>query len=179
MNKPLDEIYLIWLYRQVASPRLKNPARTYWNLFRQMYTTPYVWMVPNDDNRISDGIYLRDEFAMSIPSGAVIDPDWFDLECSMLELLIGLSRRLAFESEGEPRDWFWHLLENLGITPACADAHYNNEIATRIGEALDRVIWRTYRYNGQGGLFPLRRPDKDQRKVELWYQLNAYLLERD
>lgn len=179
MKQPLDEAYLIWLYAQVASPRLKNPTRTYWSLTRQMLTTPYVWFVPNDDNRVSDGIYLREEFALSLPDYVDIDGDWFELECSVLELIIGLSRRLSFESEGEPREWFWHLLENLGITPACADAHYNHEIEGMIGEALDRIIWRTYRYNGQGGLFPLARPSSDQRQVELWYQMNAYLLERD
>lgn len=178
MNKPLDEAYLVWLYCQVASPRAKSPSRTYWNLIRQMYVTPYVWLVPNDDNRVSDGIYLRDEFVSSIPEVVGV-AEWFDLDCSFLEMMIGLSRRLSFEAEGEPRDWFWHLLKNLGITPRCADAHYNTEIAKHVEEALDRVIWRTYRYNGQGGLFPLAHPDRDQRKVELWYQLNAYLLERD
>lgn len=177
MNQPADEAYLKWLYAQVASPRLRNPSRTYWSLLLQMYTTPYVWFVPNDDNRVADGVYLRDEFAHE--TGAIATQAWFEMECSVLEMLVGLARRLSFEDEGEARDWFWHLLENLGITPACADAHFNNEIADKVGEALDRVIWRTFRYNGQGGLFPLRHPDKDQRKVELWYQLNAYLLERD
>lgn len=138
-----------------------------------------MWLVPNDDNRVADGLMLRDEFEAEVFQVGEIDQLWFELECSFLEVLIALSRRLAFEADGEPRDWFWHMLENLGITTQCADKFYNNEIAGRIDAALERVIWRTYRYNGQGGLFPLAHPNGDQRKIEIWYQLNAYLLERD
>lgn len=62
MDGPLDEQYLKWLYRQVASSKYRNPARTYWSLLRQLYTTEFVWTVPNDDNRVEDGRDLRYEF---------------------------------------------------------------------------------------------------------------------
>ena len=39
------------------------------------------------------------------------------------------------------------------------------------------VIDRDYDASGFGGIFPLRRPAEDQRKVELWYQAAAYILE--
>lgn len=178
MNEPLDELYSIWLTSQVSNVRLKNPSRTYWSVMRQLHTKPFVWFVPNDDNREHDGLYLRDEFS-AFHTEIQIDRYWYDLECSMLEMLIGLSRRLSFESDGEPREWFWCMLENIGLTTWCADKHYNREIAERIDETLERVIWRTYSPNGCGGLFPLQRADRDQRQVELWYQLNAYLMERD
>jgi hypothetical protein len=48
-----------------------------------------------------------------------------------------------------------------------------------VTETLDRVIYRNYESNGHGGFFPLEDPDEDQRRVELWYQLNAYLNERE
>lgn len=94
----------------------------------------------------------------------------------MLELFVGLARRLAFEMSSEQDEWFWELLENIDI------AKYNDSVHIPIREVedkLDRVIYRTYRRNGHGGLFPLMRPNADQRDVELWYQLNAYILERD
>lgn len=92
----------------------------------------------------------------------------------MLELMIALSRRLSFEDDGEPRNWFWQLMENLGLE------RYNDHtpIPERaVDELLNGVIWRTYKRNGAGGLFPLKRASEDQRNVEIWYQLCAYLLE--
>jgi len=175
MNEPLDELYLTWLYRQVGSIRLKNPARTYWSIVRLLYTKEFVWFVPNDDNRVEDGRDLRYEFIDKERLDDV-EPEWIELGCSFLEMLIGLSRRLSFIAEGEPRLWFWQLLENLGLNNY-AD---NTQIPTEeVDEKLDIVIWRTYRRDGRGGLFPLRRAAKDQRSVEIWYQLSAYVLEMD
>ena len=175
MSEPLDELYFQWLYRQVASDRLKNPARTYWSLFRHLYTKEFVWLIPNDDNRIEDGRDLRYEF-LDDEGIDEVSREWLELGCSMFELLIGLSRRLAFEAEGQPRGWFWLLLENLQLET------YNDDIYMHldrddIDETLDRVIWRTYSPDGHGGLFPLNPPRRDQRKVELWYQMSSYIQE--
>lgn len=173
MNEPLDELYLKWLYRLIESNRFRNPSRTYWKLTRKLYTKEFVWYIPNDDNRVEDGKDLRYEFIDDCKLQDV-DPEWLDLGCSMLEMLIGLSRRLSFQVQGQPRDWFWHLLTNLDIR------EYNDYGVfpdTLVDETIDNVIWRTYKSNGRGGLFPLRRPKQDQREVELWYQLNSYVLE--
>lgn len=173
MNKPLDELYLTWLYGFIAEPELASPSRTYWNLSHVLFRKEFVWFVPNDDNRCEDGRYLRYEFIEDLGLEDT-DPDWLELGCSMLELLIGLSRRLSFQGEGEPRDWFWILINNLGI-------RYNDRRKIPqdyVEEVLDNVIWRTYEPNGHGGLFPLRRAERDQRDVELWYQMSLYLLER-
>ena len=175
MSAPLDELYLNWLYAQVGSVKEKHPARTYWSLCRQLFTTEFVWIVPNDDNRLEDGRDLRKEF-FEYEAIDDVDPEWMRLGCSMLEMLIGLSRRLAFEADGEPRDWFWVLMRNLGLDQ-CSDKYQHNY--EEIDDILNRVIWRTYRHDGHGGLFPLRNSETDQRDVEIWYQLNAYLLERD
>lgn len=172
MPKPLDELYFIWLYRQVADPNVKRPS--YWNLLRQFFTKEFVWIVPNDDNRMEDGRDLRYEFAED-QGIQDVDPDWLRFGCSMLELMVGLSRRLAFEAEGEPAAWFWELVGNLEL------AEYNDEFNPYEGLVemiLDRVIWRNYERNGRGGFFPLKKAGRDQRKVEMWYQLSAYVLER-
>jgi hypothetical protein len=170
MVAPLDELYLQWLYRHNTRSfrdEKDNRAR-YGELFKRLYEKEFVWIVPNDDNRVEDGKLLREEFMADVPSRE-IDPDWMELGCSFLEMLVGLSRRLAFEGEGEPRRWFWELIDNLELLD-CVDPE-------AIDEKLDTVIWRTYERDGRGGLFPLKRARKDQRKVEIWYQLNAYLLE--
>jgi hypothetical protein len=173
VNKPLDELYLGWLYRNIGDPDIARPARTFWNLANHLYTKEFVWFIPNDDNRIEDGRYLREEFIEDLGLDDV-DPDWIGLGCSMLELLIGLSRRLSFLDEGEPSDWFWHLIDNLGL-------RFSDRGKFPVGlveEVLNTVIWRTYKRNGSGGLFPLKHADRDQRDVEIWFQMSSYLLER-
>jgi hypothetical protein len=174
MDGPLDELYFVWLYSQVGEVEEKNPNRTYWRLLRQLYQKEFVWFVPNDDNRIEDGKELRIEF---VDDARLEDVDihWINLGCSMFELLVGLSRRLAFEAEGEPRDWFWEMLDNLDLARLNDGRGFNPET---VDEILDRVIYRTYDANGDGGLFPLKDTLNDQRKVELWYQLSEYVLER-
>lgn len=174
MSALLDEAYFVWLYSQVGAVKLRNRSRSYWSLTRQLFQKEFVWFVPNDDNRIADGRDLRHEFLAD--SGLDADPVWMDMGCSMFEMLVALSRRLAFEVEGQPRDWFWHLIQVLDLRQF-NDRVYNDEAHKQIDEALDRVIFRTYDYDGRGGLFPLRNPRQDQRKVELWYQLSAYLAE--
>jgi hypothetical protein len=174
MAVPIDELYFEWLYNQVANLKLRNPARTHWSLLRQLYSKEFDWFVPNDDNRAEDGKDIRREFLSEV--NAPYDPGWEDLGCSMLELFIGIARRLSFEADGEPDVWFWHLIETLGLLEF-SDKNYNQEAERVIDEALERVIRRTYDYDGRGGLFPLRNPPSDQRNVEIWYQLSAYLIE--
>ena len=175
IEQPLDELYLTWLYNQVGSVKAKRSSRTYWSLLRQLYTKEFVWFVPNDDNRAEDGKELRYEF-INDEGLEDVDPEWVTLGCSMLELLIGLSRRLTFETDREPQYWFWEMLKNIGLES------YNDKVHPyphkEIDAILERVIWRTYDRDGHGGLFPLKRATKDQRKIELWYQLSAYLLEK-
>lgn len=175
MNKPLDELYLQWLYDHVRTNNSRMPTRNHWKLMRQLYTTEFIWFVPNDDNRVGDGQDLRHEFTEDLDLEDV-DPDWMTLGCSMLELILGLSRRLSFQAEGEPRFWFWQLLKNLGLHEYNDRDRYDRD---HVEAVTNDVIWRTYDSDGVGGLFPLRYPDKDQRDVELWYQLNAYLLEHE
>jgi hypothetical protein len=46
-----------------------------------------------------------------------------------------------------------------------------------VNQILTNLVERTYQKNGKGGLFPLKQPAKDQRRVEIWYQMAAYLNE--
>jgi hypothetical protein len=90
--------------------------------------------------------------------------------------LVALARKAEFETDLSLRDWFWIFLDNLGIAEL-SDARRN--VSRKVAEVIDILIWRTYRDDGRGGMFPLRRPAQDQTKVELWYQLNEYLVEND
>lgn len=172
----LDERYLNWLYSQVARSRSRSRARTHWHLFRQLQDTIFVAFVPHDENRIADGRDLRYEFLAEFEDEQG-DSKWTKAPCSMLELLIVLSRALAFEMDDSVSPWFWHLIEVLELEKF-NDLEYDDHSREVIATTLERVIWRRYEPSGKGGLFPLRKPAEDQRDVELWYQMNAYLIEQ-
>lgn len=172
----LEGRYLDWLYDRVVPFKSRTRNRTYRMLFQQLHDTIFVAIVPHDENRIADAQDLRYEY-LAHNEAEQGDPDWTRSPCSMLELLIILSRMVAFELDEDLKPWFWHFLEILELEQF-DDNYYNSQAKEVIQATLERVIWRTYAPNGEGGLFPLRRPGSDQRKVELWYQLNAYLLEQ-
>lgn len=171
----LDERYLSWLYGQVASVKQRQKTRSHWLLFQQLSETIFVAIVSHDENRIADSRDMRYEYLAAAEDEAG-DPDWTRAPASMLEVLMVLSRCLAEEMDDPVKPWFWHLIETLELEHF-NDRNYDDHAREEIGETLERVIWRTYEPDGRGGLFPLERPHQDQREVELWYQLNAYLLE--
>lgn len=160
-----DYEYYEWLVAQVDIPN----GKTYAGLFERIHNVEFVWTVPNDDNRIQDGLDLRLEFA----NERVID---LNLEtATMLEILISLSRRAAFTGGGHPERWAWQFLKNLRLYKISDPL--TEEKTKRINDILDTLIWRTYRPDGKGGFFPLKNPMDDQTKIELWYQMNVYVME--
>lgn len=179
---PLDERYFVWLYSLVAKPDVEDPELCYWNLLKQMYEKQFVWFVPRDDNRTEDGKELRLEFLRHEGlQRSDLDPHWIEIGCSFLELMIALSKRLQFEVDPDSNlaYWFWEVLsENIGIRHCNDAAACERCDADAIDEVLDRVIFRQYEPDGTGGFFPLQDPEQDQRGVELWYQLSAYVIER-
>lgn len=169
--------YFEWLANKVVSLKAKNPEFTHWELLRRFYSTPFEWFVPNDDNRVAHGLELRIQWVRETHQD---DPDreWLELSCSVLEMLIALSDRLTFEAGGSTGPWFWKLVENLGLKQYTDDI-YEISIEEEVDEVLDRLINRTYERDGSGGLFPVRQDPRDQRKVEILYQMSSYLLEND
>lgn len=168
----LDDQYFIWLYSLVADVKTRKGPRTYWNLLKQLFCTEFAWFVPNDVNRAEDGRELRFEWASS--EDVKVDIDWATLGCSFLEMLIGLARRLEFQTEQDSTFWFWHLIGNLGLLGHNDRCRF---LEQDVDDRITAVIWRTYEPDGNGGLFPLRHTDNDQRQVELWCQLSEYLLQ--
>lgn len=136
--------------------------------------------MPNDKNRAADGRQLREEFLDQLSTDEW-DSHWMMSDCSMLEMLIALCIRADFQTDSDAPVrgvgcWFWEIMDNLNLKQY-TDSVYEPRILESVDRALTIVNDRTYKPNGRGGLFPLRRPKEDQRGVELWYQLAAYLLE--
>lgn len=172
-NRITKEEYLQWLGAQLRDEHA-NPNKTYWDLTIAMYAQPFsVTKVPMDDNRVADGMDLRVDFARleSIPSTRmpVLGP------CSFLEVLIALSRRMAFAAGGQAPGWAWQFLCNLELDRMSDPFTRTKDRKTQ--EIMETVIWRSYSPDGRGGFFPLQRPDDDQTRLELWYQMHAYIEE--
>lgn len=148
-------------------------------MLQHLHRIEFYALIPNDDNRASDGLYLRETFINKRGQHALsFCPEG---PCTVFEMLVGLSLRLEFETlqsewEKTPSEWFWILLDNLGLSninnKLYCDEGYNF-IVTNVTLFLER----RYKSNGKGGLFPLKKPKKDQKKVEIWYQMSAYILE--
>lgn len=168
MTQPtrLDLEYYEWLISQIDVPKDK----TYGGLFEQMHNLEFVWTVPNDDNRLHDGLNLRTEWLQGSNQTLDLGPATF------LEVLVALSRRVAFIDGGDPEKWAWQLMKNIHVHG------YTDELPVKypdqILDRLNTVVWRLYRSDGHGGFFPLKDPIEDQTKVEIWSQMNAYIIER-
>jgi hypothetical protein len=91
-------------------------------------------------------------------------------------MLIAFSKRAEFATDVPHAQWFWEFIDNLGLT----EFNDASEVTTDdVADILYTFVWRLYRDNGKGGLFPLEGPHQDQRKVEVWYQFCAYLTDQD
>lgn len=163
--------YLAWLVDQIDVP---DDGHTYHAAMNMMFVLPFPWVVGNDENRVSDGRDLRIEYLSRLPNrGEGLYIDYTPVK--FLEVLIALSRRIAFLVEQDPRKWAWHFVKVLKLDRY--DENITGPVLGHMEAAIDRVVWRTYNPDGSGGFFPLRRPRGDQRKVEIWDQMTAYINE--
>jgi len=157
--------YREWLRGLVmpSTPMHHSPS-----LFNIAWSIMYVPTIPNDQNRWQDGMDLRQKYGKTTGNG--LPPVGV---CTVLEFLIGVAIRLN-EADYDPSmpdrigPWFWALMDNLDVIEA--DDPW-------IEDSLERLNTRDYSSDGHGGLFPLRNPREDQREVEVWYQMQAYLME--
>lgn len=168
-----DDHYIEWLYSHVGAVSNKNPSRTWWKLFRQLYSIEFVWLIANDDNRVADGLELRDDF---IEEYGPVPEEWRNMGCSFLEMLIALARRVSYQTDVAPDECFWIMLDNIGLR-RLNDKVFTRAMAVKVTEIVETVIYRTYNPNGHGGLFPQRSATNDQRRVELWYQMSEWVID--
>lgn len=167
--------YFEWLCEMVCVDGRYNDS-AYWVLAKILWNTDYTWSMEMDENRAGDGEALR--YRYECDGGT----DGYDGPCTVLEMLVALADRMDTmldELDGECKlpCYFWEMIENLGLdeyTDEYYTEHYDNgEVDIILENWLDRV----YNYDGSGGLFPLKHPREDQRHVDTWYQMNAYIME--
>lgn len=172
--------YFNWLCELVHIDQIE---RTYWLLAKDLHRKAFIALIDRDENRASDGLELREEYSREINYDGYLD---MDRECSVFEMLVALARRMDFETSdpNDPYDtrdstsyWFWEMIENLGLIEFDDNSYVELEGQTYVDWILDGFIHRQYGADGRGGIFPLREVCEDQRDVEIWYQMSAYLME--
>lgn len=177
----LQLAYFEWLYSLVFRDNDPESELSYTNVCEQLHEIPFRDMIPNDDNRKVEGIRLRDEF-ISQYRATRMDRSQLcsmtDDEASLFEMLVALSRRANFIVNVGLEIWFREFLGNLGLLEY-SDARYHPRYIPRITRALRKFNDRRYNAAGKGGIFPLKMPNRDQRQVEIWYQMAAYMTENE
>lgn len=139
--------------------------RSYGLLLNKLYSEEFVPLIERDGNRAADGIYLRD-----------FEGCTDDRPCSVLEMLIALAGRFDGNAGFDPDevyDNFWSMMENIGLD-YYDDSNYSEREVFGILKIFEE---RKYNFNGKGGLFPLKKAKDDQRKEEIWNQMQAWEIE--
>lgn len=168
----LKQGYFEWLCAQTGLGGTHGPS-SYSILLRELHKSLYFSTVGNDQDRATDGKALREPFG-----GVSRDMG----ECTVLEMLVAFAMRIDIWLNGGTvfgqRLWLYTMLHNLGLDTYDDDRCAGDPNAVEeIRSIVERWLSRQYRADGLGGIFPLRNPVMDQRKVELWYQLQGYLHE--
>lgn len=186
IRNKLEEEYFDWLIEWIVTDDLEENDREYRLLLAHLYNTDFsektAKLIPNDDNRIEDGLEFRRKYDIEIGCYGTdsyekswsIDHILENKPCSLLEMLIGLALRIEDTME---RDlfptWFWIMLDNLGLMEMTNE----NYDEGHVDQVLDVFLNRKYSTDGHGGLFPLTKANTNQKKVEIWYQMSSYLVE--
>lgn len=154
-------LYYDWLLNHI---KLRNNISLYNDILEILFSTEFIWLISGDDNRASDGLYLRMAF-FNETGIEYISPDG----CSILECLVAFSGVLEFQT-GDPKAyWFWVMISNLGLLDDGIGVNIIDDI-------LHNFIWRRFDYYGNGSIFPNPWTKQDQRKVEMLYQFFEFYL---
>lgn len=172
-----NDPYLKWLCDKVKLG--EEYGKPYTKLAYELHQQKFIpnKSSPMDRNRLYDGVSLRVQF---MQKHGELGTSTNRGSCTMFEFLVGISDRMSFLMAAENEEsktpfYFWCLIRNLRLLKLDDDRFDTLNGAFFVEDAVRRVLDRNYDYNGDGGLFPLFRPTEDQRNVEIWYQMQAWL----
>lgn len=179
-KEDMEFIYFDWLLQQVG--QRNDDSRTYRSFTRlltYLHQTYFRWSIPRDKNRAEDGISLRYRFALDYGMGRYDDVvrGYLDDPCSVLEMMIALALQCEEQFMDDPKygnrtsQWFWNMVVSLGLG-SMTDQNFDYQY---VHDTVERFLNRDYEANGKGGLFTIRRCDRDLRDAEIWYQLCWYV----
>jgi hypothetical protein len=163
----------------------KEDQRNYEGVLRLLHDIPFTWLIHADDNRAGDAMTFRqseflDQFVFPSDVDLVRLGQWATATPSVLEVLLGCARRWVYYFGGQSvAFYFGHMFRGL-------DLQNFNGRTLNLGQqeaVRNRIdIWlnRQFEPDGTGSPWPLLgnwRRYEDQRKVDMWAQMNAYSAE--
>lgn len=168
--------YFLWLCDIVNADMLR-----YGELMWYLHDIDFVYCLELDESRAIEGLGLREEWYQQNPY-----EDWIvfmDKGCSVLEVLIGLARRIEaalsdVNTGDRTRVWFWEMVRNLGLKRYTNDVLRNDENAQmEVRMIVNRWLNREFDVDGRGSVFPIDIPNNDQRELSMIYQMYDYLFD--
>ena len=165
----MDE-YFEWLFDGLEI------SNSYKELCAYLHTIPFCWTIEHDENRAGDGLEYRAKF---VAAGGHIPKNLKG--CTFFELLVGLADRVTWEMTGfypDTRgDWFVTRLYDAGLVFKNDEFEkYPLKTKAKVSTIVRRIMNRTYKPDGQGGLFYIENYVDDMRELELWVQLAHWCL---
>lgn len=177
-NAELERLkYVRWLADKVGASYF---GQSFSRLFSCMFDIPFIWVIDKDINRAEDGNRLRTDYA----SNNTVNWDIFGPNngCTFLEFMVSISMRandILYDPEEDSTPmFFWEFMHNIGIDTFDDEGYGRRWDMFTLNQIVSRVLNRQFEADGSGGLFPLTKVREDQRKTEIWYQLQAYLREK-
>lgn len=167
--------YLIW--RGGLEKR-----REYSYLFETLHNIEFTYIIDRDDNRDEDGHDLRNDYKIPLDFSLEEDEAFYAHWTSVFEVLLAIAIRVDNEyigdpAEEHPEEFFMEMIKNLGLD------RFTNRICQRHcrGSDIERIVnrWLDRKFDryGGGSPFPVRYDHRDQRKLEIWDQMNSYISE--
>lgn len=179
----LTEMYFDWLRSEAFSSRVNR--REYEGCLRHLHDIPFYWTMLSDENRAGDALAFRQYEFLGFQSDLdSLDQVWLGIWAtaspSVLEVLLGVSRRWSYYFGGNVQFYFGHLFRNMEY-----DRYPGRVLVSSSANGLrDKTMsWmsRQFEPNGVGSPFPIHNQevlqDVDLRQVDIWGQMNAYSAE--
>lgn len=163
--------YRLWLNNKVANDI--SPA--YCQLLAMLWRTEFVAEYANDENRVSDGRSLREEFAGCTN---LDNTEYLKLKSTpvrLIEVMIALAQRISgiISVDQDIPKYFWEMVASMEMNKL----DDSNFIASSAQKKIDILLGHKYKRNGRGGLFFIKGigPDYNAPGLDIWTQAMAYL----
>lgn len=165
---------------------------SYFRLINILHNTLFIYDIDRDNNREEDGIELRNDFfndrfiKLPGPLEKLMNrefPAYWNNRCSVLEMLIALSLRMNDEYVGDIEESitdkiFYDLISNLGLENMDDRSLSDPKNEKKVKSIIKRWLTRRFDYSGNGSIFPIKNPSRDQRTIEIWEQMLEYINEQ-
>ena len=175
----IEREYVNWMYSIVCQGDDSHKRTYYRRLLEYLHERNFIFKIDLDGNRAEDGIDLRYRFSYDKGYSYPMVASYLDnSSCSVLEMMVALSIRCEEWMDNpaigtRTNVWFWNMIESLGLD-YMIDSKFDSFV---VDDVLEIFHNRMYQKNGKGGLFTIRRNDRDMRTVEIWCQMCWYLNE--